>query len=68
MDQTKKPGQGPGKSRGPTKVKTFQRERPTRQRGEEESDTVLKPARVYNWQLAAVRQYNMPHTWTALKT
>ncbi|MBM6583385.1 hypothetical protein ILT44_24595 [Microvirga sp. BT689] len=41
----KKPGQRPGiKSRSDKKVKTFQRERPTRQRREEESDAALKSA------------------------
>jgi hypothetical protein len=43
----KKPGTRPGKVEVRQKVKTFQRERPTRQRREEESGAALKSAKVH---------------------
>jgi hypothetical protein len=43
----KKAGHEARRSRGSTKVKTLQRERPTRQRREEESAATLKSAKVH---------------------
>jgi hypothetical protein len=43
----KKPGTRPGKVEVRQKVKTFQRERPTRQRREEESGAALKSAKAH---------------------
>jgi hypothetical protein len=45
--EKKNAGHEARQSRGPTKVKTFQRERPTRQRREEESGAALKSAKAH---------------------